>query len=395
MNEPKQLIEKEVEAMAETLFSVSEFLLHNPETAYQEFKACEHISEVLRRNGFAVEEGAGDVETAFLARPAGCKATRPAVALLAEYDALPKIGHGCGHNLIAAAGVGAALALTRVLGENAGGVALVGTPAEEGGGGKVRLIKGGVFANMDAAMMIHPGQYNIIGKGMLGRIKFTMAFHGRTAHAAGSPDQGINALDALVLAYNGINSLRQHLRPDARIHGIITKGGDAPNIIPDYTEALFYVRAETIDYREEIFNRVLNCATSAAAAVGGSVDIHVHEPSTDPMRHNHALQDAFIANMGLLNIAVDKDPGRTGSSDMGNLSQYMPAIHPYLAICDDDIPSHSTAFRDATVSERGKAALLKGAKLLAMTAYDFLTSENLREQITKDFAAGMSSQGLH
>ena len=387
MNEPKQLIEREVEAIAGELFSVSEFLLENPETAYQEYKACEHISEMLRRNGFEVEEGAGGVETAFLARPAGYKVSRPAVALLAEYDALPKIGHGCGHNLIGAASVGAALALKKVMGENAGGVALVGTPAEEGGGGKARLIKGGVFEQMDAAMMIHPGQHNIIGKGMLGRIKFTMAFHGRTAHAAGSPDQGINALDALILAYSGINSMRQHLRPDARIHGIITKGGDAPNIIPDYAEALFYVRAGTIEYREEIFNRVVTCAKSAAAALGATVDIQVHEPSTDPMRQNHALQDAFAANMGLLSIPVDEDPGRIGSSDMGNLSQYMPAVHPYLAICEEDIPMHSTAFRDATVTDRGKAGLLNGAKLLAMTAYDFLTSEDLREQVKKDFAS--------
>ncbi|MBL0381946.1 MAG: peptidase dimerization domain-containing protein [Desulfofustis sp. PB-SRB1] len=223
-----------------------------------------------------------------------------------------------------------------------------------------------------------------------------MAFHGRTAHAAGSPDQGINALDALVLAYNGINSLRQHLRPDARIHGIITKGGDAPNIIPDYTEALFYVRAETIDYREEIFNRVLNCATSAAAAVGGSVDIHVHEPSTDPMRHNHALQDAFIANMGLLNIGCRQRPRpvpvlRTWGISANICRQFIPIWLSAMMI----FPSHSTAFPRCYGQRTRQAALLKGAKLLAMTAYDFLTSENLREQITKDFAAGMSSQGLH
>ena len=147
------------------------------------------------------------------------------------------------------------------------------------------------------------------------------------------------------------------------------------------------MRAGTIDYREEIFNRVVNCAKSAAAALGATVDIHVHEPSTDPMRHNVALQDAFTANMELLNISLDKDPGRIGSSDMGNLSQYMPAVHPYLAICEADIPMHSTAFRDATVTDRGKATLLNGAKLLAMTAYDFLTSENLREQVRKDFSS--------
>lgn len=386
MNEIKQHIKKEVKSLSQELFSVNEFLLENPEIAYQEYKACEHLSGMLRRNGFEVVEGAGNVETAFVARPAGCKATRPTVALLAEYDALPKIGHGCGHNLIAATSVGAALALKNVLGNEAGGVVLVGTPAEEGGGGKARLINGGVFEGIDAVMMIHPGQCNIVGKDMLGRTKFTMAFHGRTAHAAGSPDQGINALDALILAYSGINAMRQHLRSDARVHGIITRGGDAPNIIPDYAEALFYVRAGTVGYRDELFSRVVNCAKSAAAALGATVEIQVHEPSTDPMHHNPALQDAFGANMALLDIPVDKDPGRIGSSDMGNLSQYLPAIHPYLAICEENIPSHSTAFRDATVTERGKVAMLNGAKLLAMTAYDFLTSEKLREQVRKDFA---------
>ena len=198
MDKSKAIIDREVESLADELFAVSDFLLANPEIAYEEFKACDHLSRVLEQNGFQVEKGVGKVETSFLARPDDCRPSRPAVALLAEYDALPKIGHGCGHNLIAAASLGAAVALRRILGAGAGGLVLVGTPAEEGGGGKVRLAEAGVFEEMDAAMMFHPGSTNIPGKGMLGRIKFKMEFFGRTAHASGSPDRGINALDALV-----------------------------------------------------------------------------------------------------------------------------------------------------------------------------------------------------
>jgi len=385
MNRAKETISSEVDDLAPELFAVSEYLFNHPETAYQEFKACDHLSEVLDAHGFNVETAVGGIETAFLARPQNSIPTRPCVALLAEYDALPKIGHGCGHNLIAAASLGAAIALEKMLKDATGGVVLVGTPAEEGGGGKVRLIDAGVFDEMDAAMMFHPSQSNLPGKGMLGRTKFKMAFHGRTAHASNSPDKGINALDALILAYTGINALRQHLRPDARIHGIITHGGDAPNIIPDYTEALFYVRAGTIAYREEIFDRVVDCAKAAAAALGAKVDIEVDGPKLDSMHRNASLEAAFKANMDLLDVPVDQDTGRMGSSDMGNLSHFLPAIHPYLSIVDEDIPGHSVGFRDATLSDCGKATLLNAAKLLAMTAYDFLTSSQLREQTAQDF----------
>lgn len=385
MNQAKETIHREVEDLAPELYAVSEYLFNHPEIAYQEFKACDHLSKILESHGFNVETSVGGVETAFLARPRNSSPTRLCVALLAEYDALPKIGHGCGHNLIAAASLGAAIALKKTLKDAAGGVALVGTPAEEGGGGKVRLIEAGVFDEMDAAMMFHPSQSNLPGKGMLGRTKFKMAFHGRTAHASNSPDKGINALDALILAYTGINALRQHLRPDARIHGIITHGGDAPNIIPDYTEALFYVRAGTTAYREEVFDRVVDCAKAAASAMGAIVEIKVDGPKLDSMHRNASLEAAFKANMDLLEVPIDQDTGRMGSSDMGNLSHFLPAIHPYLAIVDDDIPGHSVGFRDATLSARGKATLLNAAKLLAMTTYDFLSSPELRKLTSRDF----------
>jgi amidohydrolase len=385
MDKSKARIDREVESLADELSAVSDFLLANPEIAYQEFKACDHLSHVLEQNGFQVEKGVGKVETSFLARPDDCRPTRPAVALLAEYDALPKIGHGCGHNLIAAAGLGAAVALRRILGDGAGGLVLVGTPAEEGGGGKVRLAEAGVFEEMDAAMMFHPGSTNIPGKGMLGRIKFKMEFFGRTAHASGSPDRGINALDALVLAYNGINAYRQHLRPDGRIHGIITHGGDAPNIIPDYAAGLFYVRAGNRKYRDELLERVKNCCQGAALATGTEFKIEIDHPVLDPVKRNPSLETIVKNNMTALGITVDEDDGRRGSSDMGNLSHYLPATHPYLAIVEPEIPGHSTEFRDATTSSRGRQTLLNAAKMLAMTAWDFLSSSELRERVKRDF----------
>ena len=387
MDDNKTKICNEVDAIADDLFAVSQYLKDNPETAYQEFKACEHLSAKMEGFGFQVEKGVGNVATAFLARPKGCRPSRPTVAILAEYDALPKMGHGCGHNLIAAASVGAAAALRRFYGESAGCIALVGTPAEEGGGGKVFLADAGVFEEMDAAMMFHPSDSNLAGKNNLRRIKFTMEFFGKTAHAAGSPDQGRNALDALVMAYTGINSLRQHLRPDGRIHGIITHGGDAPNIIPDYTSALFYVRAGSRAYRDELFDRVKKCAEGAALATGTEAKLAIELPKLDPIKRNPALESAAEANMKLLGISIDKDDGRRGSSDIGNLSHRLPSIHPYLAIVDADsgIPGHSVGFRDATTTPRGRETLLNAAKMLALTACDYLTSDKLRQSAAADF----------
>ncbi len=385
MDQIKEQIGREVEKLAQDLFAISDFLKANPETAYQEFKACEHLCQVLDEKGFRVQKGVGNVETSFLAQPTDCQPSRPTVAILAEYDALPKIGHGCGHNLIAAASLGAGITLKRILGNEAGGVAVVGTPAEEGGGGKVRLVEAGVFDEMDAAMMFHPGQLNIPGKDMLGRIKFKMEFFGRPAHASGAPDKGINALDAMVSAYSSINAIRQHLRPDGRIHGIITHGGDAPNIIPDYAAGLFYVRAGSRSYRDEIFERVNKCVKGAALAIGAESNIEIDPPKLDPMKRNAVLEATIRANMEALGISIDPDDGRRGSSDIGNLSHYLPAIHPVLAIVGSEIAGHSVEFCEATITDRGRETLLNAAKLLAMTALDYLTSDDLRKQVAEDF----------
>lgn len=386
MTRTKDQIGQEIDSLADDLFAVSDFLLANPETAFQEFKARDYLSSILKERGFEVEKEVGGIETSFLARPAGYVQTRPTVALLAEYDALPKIGHGCGHNLIAAASLGAAMALRQILGDEAGGLVLVGTPAEEGGGGKALLADAGVFKDMDAAMMFHPSSINVPGQGMLGRTKFKVEFFGRTAHASFSPDQGINALDALNIAYNSINAFRQHLRSDGRIHGIITHGGESPSIIPDYSAGLFYVRGASRRYRDELLEKVKSCCEGAALATGCEFKLEISQPVLDPMKRNPALEAAFMHNMKKLGIEIDNDDGRQGSSDMGNLSQYLPSLHPWLAIAGPEIAIHSTGFRDATTSNRGRKMMLDAAKMLAMTSWDFLNSSELRERVKEDFS---------
>lgn len=388
MDQTKGLLGNEVEAHAEGLFAISEFLYKNPEIGFQEIKAVEYLSRFLCERGFQVERGIGGLKTSFRADLSRQSLKRPTFAFLAEYDALPVVGHGCGHNLIAAASVGAAMALKKYATLLQGSFAVVGTPAEEGGGGKILLAEAGIFSEMDAAMMFHPGRLNLPGEDMIGRVKFKAEFFGKTAHASISPDKGVNALDAIVAAYNNIGMLRQQIHPEARIHGIITHGGDAPNVIPEYTAGMFYVRAASRRYRDEVFEKVKKCIEAGALATGAECKIEVGKPTFDPIRHNAPLEEAARQNMIALGIPIDADDGRRGSSDIGNLSQVLPALHPSLAIVGPDVPGHSQIFREATMTARGRETLIKAAKLLAMTAYDFLTSPELRDRVRADFAKG-------
>ncbi len=220
---------------------------------------------------------------------------------------------------------------------------------------------------------------------MLGRVKFKAEFFGRAAHASVSPDKGISALDALITAYNNINALRQTFRSEARIHGIITNGGDAPNIIPAYSAGLFYIRAATRDYLNDVVGKVKNCFAAAALASGADYKFEIIPPSFDPIKRNQPLEEKMAGNMRLLGIPIDQDDGRRGSSDIGNLSFYLPAIHLSLAIVDPETPGHSPVFAEATMSNRGQKAMINAAKLLAMTAYDFLTSPEIQERVKEAF----------
>jgi amidohydrolase len=385
----KQNIIDRVDGLAADILDLSAQLYASPEIAYQEHLACGWLSDFLRNRGFHVETSVGGVETSFLARPAGdTPLQKPAVAFLAEYDALPKIGHGCGHNLIAAASIGAFVALDRAWPDRPGSIQLVGTPAEEGGGGKAKLAAAGVFEGVDFSLMFHPGHQNRLGGNSLGRIKAQVEFFGRTAHAAAAPEMGINALDAMVCAYNNISVLRQQMEPTGRIHGIITQGGDAPNVIPDYTAGLFYIRSLEKNYLKTLFKRFEDCCHAAAQATGCKVTITILPPSLEPMKRNLVLEKVWERNLIALGLEPCHTLGSSGSTDLGNISQMMPVIQPYLAICSEDTPVHTLAFAKATQSAKGRDMVVNAAKLLAMTACDYLASEQIRLEAAQAFSTG-------
>jgi amidohydrolase len=369
----KERVMAEVDARREELIRLAEVIHANPEVAFHEFESAALLSRTLEENGFGVERGAADLETAFVAAHRG-KAGGPTVAFLAEYDALPGLGHACGHNLIGTAAVGAGLAMKALLPELAGTVQVIGTPAEEGGGGKAIMVDAGVFGAVDAAMMFHPSDRNLTGRTSLASYKIRIEFFGKPAHAAARPEKGINALEAMIMTYNGINALRQHLRDDARIHGVITHGGDAPNIVPEYTAAKFYVRASDTPYTSQVLDKVRACAEGAARATGARLAFGEYAPRYDSMMPNPALSELMEANMAALGIEVESpaaDEGM-GSTDMGNVSQVVPALHPYVAIGPEGMGAHTAEFREAAASAAGHEGLINAAKMLAMTAVDLL-----------------------
>lgn len=385
----KARVQQEVDGIAGDLQALSQWLYEHPEVSFQEYQACARLSDYLEKQGFAIERGVGEVETAFYASVPG-RTAAPKVALLAEYDALPKIGHGCGHNLIAAASIGAGIALRRCF-EHIdvpvdGSIVVIGTPAEEGGGGKILLLNADVFDDVDAAMMFHPSSDTLAGADALGRIKCMVEFFGKAAHASGCPEEGVNALDAMVAFFSGIGLLRQQLRTEARVHGIITHGGDAPNIIPDYTAAELYVRALHTDYLETVFARVRECAAGAATMTGTEMKMTTDPLRYEPFKRNSTLEQVCQRNMEALGFeVVDPKPGGLGSTDLGNLSQVLPTIQPILAICGRKVAGHSREMAEATLEPLGQTVLLKAAKILAMTAYDYLASAEIRKRIAQEF----------
>ncbi len=381
----QQHLQHEIDAVSDDLKALSRQLYEHPEIRFKEQQACAWLSDYLERHGYAVERGTGGVETAFYAHIPG-RTAAPKVAILAEYDALPKIGHGCGHNLIAAASVGAAVALRRQIEAIDGSVVVIGTPAEEGGSGKILLLQAGVFDGVDAAMMFHPSSFTAVGSFALGCIRCTVEFFGKPAHASSCPEDGINALDAMIAFFSGIGLLRQQLRSEARVHGIITHGGDAPNIIPDYVSAELYVRALDLDYLETVFTKVRECAAGAATMTGADVKITTEPLRYGPFKRNDALEQVCQRNMEALGFESDLPKfGGLGSTDLGNVSQVLPTIQPILAICETDIAGHSQEMANATLEPRGQAVLIKAAKLLAMTAYDYLSSADVRDQVAQEF----------
>lgn len=381
--EIKQAIRGVVEQRRDQLTAIAEELYRHPETGLREFRAAALLADTLEREGFRVVRGVAGLETAFRADfgEAG-----PRIAILAEMDALPELGHACGHNIIAAAAAGAAIAVRHVLRPDAVRITLLGTPAEELGIGKVELVRSGVFDDVDFAMMVHPSSRRQVVKEYLGLAKVRFTFHGRPAHAAAYPEEGINALDGVIQTFNGINALRQQLRQDARVHGIITEGGTAPNIIPERAGCYFYVRAEDLAEVSRVKERVIACAEGAARSAGCRLEVAEDERILAPLRLNRAFSDLYAAQLrylGLQEATAPADRNR-GSSDIGNVSQVVPTIHPHVPI-GAGLHIHSEEFARATISAAGKLAVLEGAAAMALTAAELAASAELRRAIAEEF----------
>ncbi|MBM4420102.1 MAG: M20 family metallopeptidase [Chloroflexi bacterium] len=377
-----------IDERREDLVELSLAIHRDPEIAYQEHRAASRLADFLERAGFAVTRGYRGIETAYRGDASGT-GPGPTVAILAEYDALNEIGHACGHNLMAMMGAAAAIGARAALAELPGRVAAIGTPAEEGGGGKVALLKAGGFDDVDAAMIVHPNSSRtLVGRHSLAANRATVEYFGRAAHGASQPEAGINALDGVLQLFNAINAMRQQLRPDARVMGIITAGGSAPNVIPDYAQARFSVRALDRAYQQEVLRRFTACAEGAARATGTEVRITVpEEAGYDNMVFSRPLAERWGTHMAALGHPPfdPKDDDRVGSTDMGNLMQVLPAIHPYVAISNDNIAGHSIAFREAAATELAHERALAAAKAMALTTIDLLGDPDLLRRARAEF----------
>ena len=376
-----------IDRHAAELMKTADWIHAHPEVGHQEVEASRRLAGMLQSAGIPVEMGTAGMATAFKAELGGKRAARPRVAILAEYDALPGLGHGCGHNLIGTSAIGAGLALNEVVPELDGTIWVLGTPAEESAapnsGGKVHMVNAGVFEDVDAAIMFHPGTETAVtlDRSLAAR-GFEFYFHGRAAHAAGAPEDGINALDAVVMMYNAVSAMRQQVRSDVRIHGIILSGGAAANIIPDYAAIRYRTRADDSEYLAEIVERVVACAEGAAKATGCRLEWKEYMPGYENTMPNKVLLELMSANLRALGTQVNNDRRRSGrgSTDFGNVSRRVPGIEARIAITDQiDTPGHSIEFREAAGSDMGRQAMLTAAKGLAMTAVDLLTNhDNLK-----------------
>lgn len=386
-----QAITAAIDAAANELLEISHAIHAHPELAFQERYACGRLRDSLTGHGLPVRTDVYTLETALESEFTG--GSGPRVALLAEYDALPGIGHACGHNIIATAALGAMLGLSAVAARLPGTVRLLGTPAEEKGGGKELMARAGAFDGVDAALMIHPAGVNLTAMPCICVAEVEVIYHGRAAHASAMPHRGINALDGLLLAYQAISNLRQHIRDNERIHGIITDGGQAPNIVPERAAGEFFVRAANEKALAALKPRVQACFEAGAKGSGCEVeirwagvdylDLNTNQPLSETFqRHGEALGRKFLSPDNL---------GGAGSTDMGNVSYRVPSIHPMLASAPPNVVIHHPDFARWAASEMGDRAVLDGAKALALTAAEYLCSADLQARTRKAFEV---SRGL-
>ena len=369
-----------VEAARDEILDLSHRIHSNPEPAFEEHKAAGWVAEVLRGHGFDVEHPAGQLSTAVRGRLTGGKgADGPRIGVLAEYDALPGLGHGCGHNTMAASGVGAAIALAAVRDAFAGEIVFLGTPAEERGSGKQYMLDDGLFEGLDAALLYHPCDRNHVDIAPLASEDVSVVFKGLQSHAASEPWEGRNALDAMIALFASVGLWRQQLPPHCRVHGIIQEGGTAANIIPDRTKAWFMIRSADQAYYEVMKARFRRLCEAAAIAADVEVEVDF-SGFASTMKTNRPIADRWVANAAAYGI-VDQGPdGTSGSTDMANVSWAVPSIHPDLAITDVPTPGHSIEFRDAAGRPRADETVLLAGTLVAQTALDLLLDPSLVER---------------
>ena len=388
-----------IETSRQELFDLSLDVHAHPELNYQEYYSSNALARFLEQREFAVERGIGGVETAFQATIPGGGGEGPTIAVLAEYDALPEIGHGCGHNLIAMAAMGAALGLQANAAELPGKVVVIGTPAEEGGGGKIRLLEAGVFDGVDATLSSHPFSNRTVipataARGeswSLAMVGYRYQYHGRAAHAAAAPEAGINALNAVIHLFTGIDALRQHLRDDVRIHGVITDGGLAPNVVPEFAAANFMLRSRDGRYlSDEVVGKVRQVAEGAAAMTGARLEVEEFYPFYENVQPNVALAQAVGANAQALGFRLDEPvagrPGSGASTDFGNVSQAMPAYELRYAVSETPVASHTRDMCETATTELALSNALLVAKALSLTASDLLRDGALLEAAKAEFA---------
>ncbi len=381
--DPKTATRERVEQSRERLLDLSHRIHAHPELAMEEERACAWLSETLAEAGFAVESGVGGLPTAFAAR-SGPGPLR--VVVCAEYDALPAIGHACGHNIIAAMAAGAGIGLAAAADEVGVEVTVLGTPAEESVGGKIILLDKGAFAGAHAAMMVHPHPLDVVELPIIAVNQLNVRYLGRAAHAAGFPELGVNAADAMVVAQTSIGLLRQHLRATDRVHGIVTKGGDAPNVVPARAEGTWLVRALDLGELEEVEAKVRRCFEAGALATGATLEISPDHPPYAEMHHDAGLAAAYRRNgeaLGRRFVGEQEVKRVAGSTDMGNVSLALPSIHPSISI--DSLPAvnHQREFTAHCVTPAADKAVLDGAIAMAWTAIDAAVDERLRDRLMK------------
>ena len=388
-----------IETSKQALFDLSKDVHAHPELNYEEYYSSNALAGFLENHDLKVERGIGGVETAFRATIPGGAGAGPTIAVLAEYDALPEIGHGCGHNLIAMAAMGAALGLQANAQDLPGRIEIIGTPAEEGGGGKIRLLEAGVFDGIDATLSSHPFSNRTIVPAVsprgeswsLAMVGYRYMFHGRAAHAAAAPEAGINALNAVIHLFTGIDALRQHLRDDVRMHGVITDGGTAPNVVPEFAAANFMLRSRDGRYlSDDVVGKVMQVAEGAAAMTGSRLEVEEFYPFYENVQPNLTLAQAVGANLQALGVRLDDPiPGRPGSgasTDFGNVSQAMPAYELRYAVSETPVASHTRDMCDTAITDYALSSALQVAQALSLTASDLLRDATLVEAAKSEFA---------